>query len=195
MSGAPDHSSIPLVGEALDLLPQQWQGKPRITALVEAFVMRLAQVEFEFDNLKAQRQLDVAVGVQLDGMGQILGVARGSLDDATYRRALEAVVRLNISDGTADDIVSMILPMLGSQGPGLVEIIEWPPAEAEVLVGWPTTLAVALAALVGRGRAAGVRIVLRWRADTGAAEAPFGFAGVAGADGFDHGILSGAMDT
>ncbi len=69
------------------------------------------------------RTIDGAVGVQLDGLGALVGETRKGRTDALYRIRIKARIRLNLSCGTPEqilEIVTLLLPT-GSQAPAIAE--------------------------------------------------------------------------
>lgn len=59
--------------------------------------------------LYGERWLATAVGVQLDGIGEILGLARVSgQSDSNYREALYFQVRINRSTGTPEELIQAL---------------------------------------------------------------------------------------
>lgn len=57
--------------------------------------------------------LDGAEGVQLDGLGQIIGVDRGPFDDDQYRALLRAQILVNRSSGTIAELITIVATALG----------------------------------------------------------------------------------
>ena len=100
-------------------LVEQFKGKPRIEALMDAVGRQLQDVYHFFAELQVGRCLDHASGELLDGIGDIVGLTRkeagllsGSagamtvISDADYRIYLIYKILRNTSDCTYRDIVT-----------------------------------------------------------------------------------------
>ena len=188
--------------DAVELLLQQFKGKVAIEALVSALTSPLNEYETaSIDLLNKRIDIDAADGVQLDGIGGLLGCSRQGLADAAYRVALRQEIALHASTGSIDDIIAIT----GAR----VAIDEYNDVDADVLAAtdpdfWATSQAEfeartrnvttgdvievvtqaeadELFRLINRARPAGVYFVLFYRltAATG-----FAFDGT-GATGFD----------
>lgn len=79
--------------------------KPLVQALVSALPNQLTALENVFDQLKNERSLDTAIGIQLDRLGDIVGESRLGRNDEAYRRALRLRVFINISKGRPSDLI------------------------------------------------------------------------------------------
>ena len=55
------------------------------------------------------RWIDTAVGVQLDGVGAIVGEAREGRGDDEYRLAIKARIQINFSEATPEDILTALV--------------------------------------------------------------------------------------
>lgn len=76
--------------------------------LVRAYVAELQALDTAATDLLTDTTLDGAEGVQLDGLGQIIGIERQGLDDDDYRSLLRAQIRVNTSGGTIDQLNEII---------------------------------------------------------------------------------------
>lgn len=95
-----DYSAI-----ALPRLTSQFQNSPKVKALMSAIVGPLTTLETDADALIAERWIDTASGVQLDGCGYIVGESRLGRDDTAYREAIKFRVFVNTSKGTPVDMI------------------------------------------------------------------------------------------
>src|SRR5690606_15428098 len=75
-------------------LVEQFKNRPRIRAMIEAFVGQVADLEDALEELRTGRSLDQAQGAQLDGLGTIIGLPRGGMDDEQYRARLRVQIRV-----------------------------------------------------------------------------------------------------
>lgn len=94
--------------QTVDLLLQQFKGKPNWEALLRAWAITIQEVEDMLYDLFTKRSIDTAVGEQLDILGVIVGVSRGNRNDDVYRIRLKVQIRMNVSCGTPDDILAVV---------------------------------------------------------------------------------------
>ncbi len=90
---------------AVSRLTGQFEGSPKLRAIVAAIVSQLTTLETVADSLMSDRWIDTAIGAQLDGCGYIVGEQRSGRDDDAYRAAIKFRVFVNISKGTPSDMV------------------------------------------------------------------------------------------
>ena len=90
---------------AVSRLTGQFEGSPKLRAIVAAIVSQLTALENVADSLMSNRWLDTAIGTQLDGCGYIVGEQRSGRDDDAYRKAIKFRVFVNVSKGTSDNLV------------------------------------------------------------------------------------------
>lgn len=99
-------------------LVEQFKGKENIEILAEVFGKQLQDVYDFFEQLRNEREVNSAIGAQLDRVGDIVGMTRseagkisgksateGSIDDETYRRYLIYKILKNTCDCTYPDII------------------------------------------------------------------------------------------
>lgn len=79
--------------------------KPLVEALAAALPNQLGIAELTLDQLKNERSIDTAIGVQLDKVGEIVGESRQGRDDETYRQYIRFRVFINISKGRPHDLI------------------------------------------------------------------------------------------
>jgi hypothetical protein len=77
--------------------------------LIRSLCTQNQSIQTQLNMLQFERTLKKATGVQLDGLGQILGLARidGQSDDS-YREALEFQIFINSSSGTPEQSISAL---------------------------------------------------------------------------------------
>lgn len=139
LGGAEDSPSAPLacnddvVIQGVARLIEQYVGKPRLEELLRIYLEQVQEAEDAAWQLATERFVSVAVGVQLDGLGEIVGQPRLGLSDDDYRAAIRARIRANNSEGTAPDLYSVAIALLGNPGgTGNVEVE--PDSPAAVIV-------------------------------------------------------------
>lgn len=81
---------------------------PKLNALVEVFASQVQVLEDEVLNVFFGRLLDNAVGVQLDGLGDLVGEPRKTLDDDAYRNAIRVRIFQNQASGTPEEMLVLL---------------------------------------------------------------------------------------
>lgn len=114
---------------AIGLLAAQFQEtKPddsptNLQKLIKALVFAAQDIENVNWALYTERSLNTAVGVQLDGIGQILGLPRLSGEsDAAYRERLRFQAFVNASRGTPEEIMTILKTLTKANKVGYFEI-------------------------------------------------------------------------
>lgn len=148
---------------AVSRLLEQYRDKSNLVSLVRAYADRIQALETSLFELYTLRWVDTATGAALDNLGEIVGVARGPANDATYRLYVKSRIRLLRSSGTAEDLLEtldLVVPVGVS-----IHLQELPPAGFRIdLEGAPVTAsdAVVFAAIMRQTRSAGVGGALLW---------------------------------
>lgn len=101
------------VAQALKRLLTQYQQQPRITALITALVQQLQELDDAGFPVNDGRQLwngttYPAVGAQLDGIGELVGIQRNGLSDAEYLIFILGTIAENFSDTTITTITNIV---------------------------------------------------------------------------------------
>lgn len=104
--------------------------------LISVYAAQIQELEQFFFTLKTLRTIDTAVGVQLEGIGDIVGEARNGRSDDDYRRAVRAKILINISSGTTEDLLGVVDKLLPASKT-LVATEDSFPAHFEILVVEP----------------------------------------------------------
>ena len=96
------------VGDGVDRLLEQFKDRPRIVALLTAYLNQVQDLEDVLWELFLDRWISTAVGEQLNVIGRVVGEKRqGSLDDE-YRAFLRARIRANRSVGLLAELVKIV---------------------------------------------------------------------------------------
>lgn len=170
------------VDQAKARLIQQYKNKPRIGAIIEAFIEEIQEIESMFKDLNLNRSLETATGNTLDRLGDIVGVARSpGQSDSEYRISIKAKISQNISQGEPERLISTFQLLKGA---ALVLLQENYPAA--IHIGTPVPIADQdeanmLMEIMERTAAAGVRIEGLISFDPGE---PFAFDGALPGFGF-----------
>ncbi len=155
-----------VTADGLARLLEQYKGKPRMTALVSAWLDECQAVEDALWSIYYQRELqnDVAADDLLDKIGKIVGQLRGSLDDATYRAYIRARIRANRSGGTPPDLYNVFTLLFG---PGYVAMVYVQGGTASfefrILDELTPDQAAAGVSFLIDSKAAGVRAIFEWQ--------------------------------
>jgi len=115
-------------------LPNQFIEKPLIRALTGAMVAPLTLVEQLADELRSERWIATAVGVQLDGAGYIVGEPRMGRMDEEYREAILFRIFINTSQATPEDLIKALRFLTH---PDDIQYIEQYPATAIMFTDGP----------------------------------------------------------
>jgi len=147
----PDPATIDHLAQARGRLLSQWKGRPSIDLVLQlifgddaaALSGGFRDVEGLVASLLDGRRLTTAVGVQLDGLGAIVGQTRlGGESDADYLKKLRAAVLRNKSDGTEADLAAMILALLDGKATAVTGF-DCPPAAFKLVVAVSAALTAA----------------------------------------------------
>jgi hypothetical protein len=117
------------VDEAQDHLIEQFRGKANFNAMIAALVEQIQDLEEAAFEVFEQTDIYSAVGVQLDGIGAIVGQPRQGRNDVDYRIAIFARIAVNISSGTPEEIINALLLFEPSN---LIQVFEFFPAQFTV---------------------------------------------------------------
>ena len=169
-----DHSD-----QAVGYIREIDKGKPRYEALLRIIADRWQVVENLVWQLATERSLDDAIGVQLDGIGDILDELRGSKTDDQYRLILRAKVLVLRSDGTLPKLIE-ILDVLGVKTD--VRIWQYSPASLMICV-FNTNDGEIIGDLMSQAKVGGVALRWIWSPDT--EDKVFRWASTLGADEAD----------
>ena len=112
-------------------LLQQYKGKPNFQKILTIFSDRMDEVENVMWDLYTKRWLDSSEGQQLDNLGYNLSTERQGLNDVDYRQVLYGKIGQYNSDGTIEDLISIIKLMTNAE---LVVITELYPAKMNIAI-------------------------------------------------------------
>lgn len=146
------------------LQPSNWIQVSGIGAIIGAVADQVQVLENALFSINEGRQLFdgtgfPAVGVQLDGIGEIVGQPRNGLSDALYLIFILGKIGANFSNGTIPDLVSLISLVFQTPTFGLFPLY---PAEIDIQIpasaGLPLSLFPQAIELVSESVDAGIRI-------------------------------------
>lgn len=90
----------------LHLTPPFW-GKPRFGSIVYSWLSEVQELEDAAFDVINKRLLENATHKQLDTLGKIVGIRRGSAGDDLYRGLIRIKIQVNLSQGQAQDVYDM----------------------------------------------------------------------------------------
>ncbi len=96
------------VADGLAHLAYQFQDLPHFEAILTAWLNRIQEIEDVLWELIDERTIDAAVGVQLDGIGAIVGEPRLGKTDDEYRLFIKARRLVNLSSGTVPELIEIL---------------------------------------------------------------------------------------
>ena len=99
----------------------QWGDSPKLRGWVESFLEVGSEIENTFYQLLTERGIHEAEGVQLDVLGDLVGESRLGRKDDRYRAAILSRGLINSSNGTPEDLLSILAASTGSEVPNLWE--------------------------------------------------------------------------
>lgn len=85
----------------------------RLLSFTDSFLEESNNIENICHDLLNDRNIDSAIGVQLDHIGYLVGEYRESRTDEDFRKAIKLRISINTSQGTINDIYSVINLLYG----------------------------------------------------------------------------------
>ena len=171
----PEPTELDHLAQARARLPSQWAGAARIDLALELLFggefggikFGAQYVELFFRELLTERRLDTAVGAQLDGLGELIGLSRHGDTDALYRIELHVAGLANRSHGTAHELSEVAKAAAGAQVITAAVVLDAPPAafvmHLTASVALTTDQVATLIEFIPKAKAAGVGInMLSW---------------------------------
>ena len=95
-------------------LLQQYKNKPNLSALLDSLVGPIQSLEDAARDLSINRGVNSAVGVQLDRLGDIVGLTRNHLSDDVYRLRIKVRIIQNLSQGEPDRLLQVFQFLVGA---------------------------------------------------------------------------------
>ena len=120
-----DHEAL-----AIARFIEQYKTKPNLNALLKS--LGTEQVQDIEDALCAfydRLNIDLMVGAQLDGIGQIVGIVRDGKNDEVYRIYIKVKIGANNSQSSIENIITVWKILNGNE---LVQITEIYPASLQI---------------------------------------------------------------
>lgn len=103
------------IARAKNRLIEQYKGKLKIEGVVEAVVKPLQDIEDVLQQLKTERWIESSIGIQLDKIGEIVGLEREyEQEDEDYRLLIKAKIIMNLNQGTPEEIIAAAKFFIGA---------------------------------------------------------------------------------
>jgi len=134
-----------------------------LETLLSTYVAETQELETAMQEVLSDRWIDSSVGVQLDGLGRIVGRDRAGNSDNTYRGLIKAQIAINAGTSIVQDIVSILELILPSV---TIKLVQEYPATFSVYLLQDVILestASLVADAINQSRAGGVRAFLNYQ--------------------------------
>jgi hypothetical protein len=125
--------------EAIDLFTEQFDTAEEIQDLAAALLSPVEFTDGELSDLKTERWVDTAVGIQLDLIGAQVGEARKGRDDDAYRAAINFRIFINVSKTEPETIIRATRVLSGGD---FIRYWENYPAGYQIFTNGPNVLDV-----------------------------------------------------
>ena len=104
--------------------------------LVRSYAAEVQALDTAATEVLTLTTINGAEGVQLDGLGQIIGIERQGLDDEPYRSLLRSQIRINRSGGSIEQLNEIIrFATNTSAADAAFELVEGFPADFKITYG------------------------------------------------------------
>lgn len=147
----------------------QYKSLTKFMGDVGVLTDQVQELENAFWAFLTMLDIDSAVGVWIDRLGERVGETRDGDNDTVYRYAVKARVLANASQGTSEDILAVTAATLADFGLTM-ELVDWYPAAQALNIGdsYPAVLDARILRVVkmlARAKAVAVQMMLLWQPD------------------------------
>lgn len=144
--------------QGIKRLISQYKEKASIESLLNTYFVQIKELENLFFDLLNNRNIQSAIGLQLDNLGTILGEPRNGTTDDIYRVLLLTRITRNNSEGTPEDLIGIFNTIMGAVFSIYYEIF---PAEFNLIAVNPTPIIPisSLRSILEQAKPAGVDLV------------------------------------
>lgn len=150
-------------------LLSQFGSSPLLRALICSLADPADLLAQALTDVQTYRSLDTAIGVQLDALGDLIGLLRNGDVDADYRRFLRAKVAANASHGHADELIEILELLDNGFAPSEITLTEHFPATVILHALVPEvgglTLGARFVEILRQAKANAVRLILEFEED------------------------------
>jgi len=95
------------VADGLGQAAGQYENSTLFRAWVASFLEQVQDLDGVVLDVLASLDIEQAEGTQLDRLGDIVGEPRSGYGDVAYRRAIRVKIRVNMSNGTIEDLLTI----------------------------------------------------------------------------------------
>ncbi len=174
--------------EAVGNFVEQFKGKSKLAAYLTTFIEQVQDLEDAFFQVLEERGVETSTGVQLDGLGEVIGEEREGRTDGIYRQAIKGRIVLNVDDSSTEDVIRLISVIASDKK---AHLVEYYPAGFTITIDAPVYLSnfdpVQAGKTLQSGKPAGVKAQLIYY--------PWGVKKFDSPDfGFDKGKFGGAIE-
>jgi hypothetical protein len=141
-------------------LTEQFKHQVALVALLKSWLGEVQQLEDQAYELRLQRALETAEGVNLDVLGAIVGQPREGRTDTQYRVWIAGRALVNRSRGKTPQMIAIAAKLVG----GAVELREYQPATMVIYAHVPVlgSSGVEIAKLLKLAKAGGIKMHFVW---------------------------------
>ncbi len=175
--------SIDHASDIEGLLVSQYKDSANFNRFLSSIAAIKQEIEHVTLDLRDKRILANAEGIQLDGLGELVGLDRDGRTDDEYRTEIGTQIQINLSGGQAEILINVTASITGST---LVQLTDSYPAK--INIAFNGTAPANLLTILSKLKAAGVELTLTQISETN----PFVFEGDGAGLGFsDDDFLNG----
>jgi hypothetical protein len=99
---------------AKDRLPYQFEDRPNIEAVIDVFAEKIQEYEDLLLDFLNKRDIDNAVGIQLDFLGEVFLVDRNNDGDEIYRGRIKTAIYEFTKAGQIDVLIDTLQNLIGN---------------------------------------------------------------------------------
>jgi hypothetical protein len=146
--------------DARALFTDQFRGRKNIQGLSDSFAVSIQTIEGMLWDVINKRSLTYGSGDQLDQIGKLVGEPRNNRNDPNYVLGILLRIRVNRSQGLAEDVIQVAYQALPANPPVYTEV--YPAAFYLTVYNLTAGQATNLVRIFGKTRASGVRGLLTY---------------------------------
>lgn len=109
------------IERGLNRLPTQFRDSPILTELLTIYLEEFQEIEDVLIDIVNQKDIEQAIGFQLDIIGEHVALLREGRDDTEYRQAIKIQKIINASQGQYETVLQLWRTLLGSPTATLIE--------------------------------------------------------------------------
>ena len=106
---------------AVSLLPSEFFDSPIFKEVLKIYIEEFEEIQQCINDIVAQKNVAVAEGVQLDGIGEHVAKLREGLSDIDYRKQLNIQKTLNACEGNYNTVIQVWKALVETDNVSLTE--------------------------------------------------------------------------